>query len=55
MRHSDVLRPLPNVDASAVLQHCLGGKKRMHGKGGGAFVPGGLCGGQRGVGDDNKD
>jgi len=55
VRHSDVLRPPPNVDASAVLQHCLGGKKRTRGEGGGAFVPEELCGGQRRAGEDDED
>lgn len=47
VRYSDRLRPPPNIDASAVLSHCLGGKKRTRGAGGGVFVPEELCGGQR--------
>ncbi|KAL9188988.1 hypothetical protein ACHAXT_011478 [Thalassiosira profunda] len=46
-RYSDRLRPPPNIDASAVLSHCLGGRKRTRGEGGGVFVPEELCGGQR--------
>lgn len=49
VRYSDKLRPPPNIDASAVLSHCLGGKKRTFGDGGGVFVPEELCGGQRRV------
>lgn len=49
VRYSDRLRPPPNIDASAVLSHCLGGKKRTFGDGGGVFVPEELCGGQRRV------
>lgn len=49
VRYSDRLRPPPNIDASAVLSHCLGGKKRTRGDGGGVFVPEELCGGQRRV------
>ena len=47
VRYGDRLRPPPNIDASAVLSHCLGGKKRTRGEGGGVFVPEELCGGQR--------
>lgn len=47
VRYSDRLRPPPNIDASAVLSNCLGGKKRTRGDGGGVFVPAELCGGQR--------
>mmetsp|Transcript_15128 Transcript_15128/g.32841 ORF Transcript_15128/g.32841 Transcript_15128/m.32841 type:complete len:278 (-) Transcript_15128:1226-2059(-) len=47
VRYSDRLRPPPNIDASAVLSHCLGGRKRTRGDGGGAFVPEELCVGQR--------
>ena len=47
VQYSDRLRPLPNIDSSAVLSHCLGGEKRTRGDGGGVFVPEELCGGQR--------
>ena len=46
-RFSDRKRPPSNIDASDVLSHCLGGKKRTRGVGGGVFVPEELCGGQR--------
>jgi len=46
-RYSDRKRPPSNIDASDVLSHCLGGKKRTRGVGGGVFVPEELCGGQR--------
>ena len=46
-RYSDRNRPPSNIDASDVLSHCLGGKKRTRGVGGGVFVPEELCGGQR--------
>lgn len=49
VRYSDRLRPPPNIDSSAVLGHCLGGRKRTRGEGGGVFVPEELCGGQRRV------
>ena len=49
VRYSDKLRRSPpNIDGpSAVLSHCLGGRKRTRGEGGGVFVPEELCGGQR--------
>ncbi|ACI65035.1 predicted protein [Thalassiosira pseudonana CCMP1335] len=43
-RYSDRLLPPPNIDASAVLSHCLGGRKRTQA---GVFVPEELCGGQK--------
>eukprot|EP00574_Skeletonema_japonicum_P001087 CAMPEP_0201738320 /NCGR_PEP_ID=MMETSP0593-20130828/44765_1 /ASSEMBLY_ACC=CAM_ASM_000672 /TAXON_ID=267983 /ORGANISM="Skeletonema japonicum, Strain CCMP2506" /LENGTH=257 /DNA_ID=CAMNT_0048232503 /DNA_START=44 /DNA_END=817 /DNA_ORIENTATION=+ len=49
VRYSDRLRPPSNVDAGAVLSHCLGGRKRTLGDHGGVFVPEELCGGQRRV------
>ena len=55
VRYSDKLRPPPNIDASAVLGHCLGGRKRTRGEGGGVFVPEELCSGQCRVTDSLDD
>eukprot|EP00985_Skeletonema_marinoi_P013639 scaffold6795_cov110-Skeletonema_marinoi.AAC.1 len=55
VRYSDRLRPPSNVDAGAVLSHCLGGRKRTLGDHGGVFVPEELCGGQRRVRVDEAD